>query len=1618
MASKSKVNVRFVVTLSIVLGGLFIGVATTAFFVLTHSASELESMGDQAMKDKAFKDAITYYGKAFADDQANVPRLKKYCDAMLAYTPENQALYGDYYWKRYIPAKRMLATLLKDDVSQQKELLDILSRNMYQSGFERHGWDQVIDIANNAIASFQAGSSAPGWQVLKRYRGLGWLEIAMNDPTVDESLLQNIEPDLKEVAALDPNDEDVALGLVNWYNFNASKAADAEHTTDEAEWRAKSQSALDAYRAAHPDSVLAAITAVATKIEAASRAADPKKYSPEQRLKMMKDAAARLQPDVAAVIELIRRVGPDKVDSNTLYRVDRLELFAYDKKDDQTRALVARAIELAPGKGDLLYMAGRMAEDTRNYEEAIKQYEAVIALPIPPLSLDGIMLYSERLSAMSRQCEAQMGIWDSMNDKPDQKAEQARALEKVRDVYRKRFALEVPDDNLELLLIDAKLDFASDKLTDAQVKLQSHLRQTNQSDPDSVRLAGIVALRLNQPGIARDLFTRLIELQPTNPAAKKYLASTLGMLEDHKGALAAYREVLALNPEDAEAREKVDQLVQLISGTSDNPITQAMLEANALWTGAPLVQPRKDAVAALEKSFGQFPPGVEAGLINANSGAPDRDLAIALLEIVAAKAPKEVKPLQMLTTYYYNVGRVDDAKAKCNQGLALAPDNPELKNLALILQYKDQYEAGKALIDASPSSPVEKAIAKLQLAKRYGKTEEAQKFLADAVALSPDAPAVIEYRFTDAIAKNDLVEASKLAEQATALDLDRLKGASYKARLLVAQKQKAAAIEVLKGAAQGGQATPEVWRFLGQVQSDLGQETNNSHLIDDALVSLNESLRMRPNDLGAVLDTLKTLVHLNRYDVALDLARKNEALGRGNAEFVDLWLRLEASVGNKTTVLARRRVMLKDQPKNNINKVALLQSDVDVAGPDSGFDANVRNYAGAEARALIDDLRAQPDQASNALLLTQLDARLHADQGDRDGARKVYLDFIAAQKAAGAANTPEPYVAMAQFLVGIGDTEGGIDALHEAQKYQDPKTLQVDRTLGMMLFDLGRLEDALPVLEGFLAAGAPDDLPSAYAVRARYTETLLRLKRYEDAEKSLDAAGAEANQTITLMLLRAGTRQGLKDDQGALKIINDAIVKYPNEPLGYVKRAELTSTSAESIDDAIADLDTAVRLKPDLWNALQLRALLKIRQNRQEEAMDDLKAVVKGNPASPGPRNALLQALIESNKFDEAVDIANIAANQRSRDVSLLMSLGDLFNSYVGQPVAPNALRIALRYYEQAWKVGPNPAVAIIYTRALLRNQGDQTSLELASQILTSRDLKVDQNPQLLMNYAVVLKRKEQFDNSRATAAQALKLVIKDPGDTSAMLDQLAPVFGDPYNNKNDRAALIEFVQNLDMSGLPDLWPDFFRARFKILDPQAQDEAIGRLRLVVQGSKDPTLQRVSRQFLSAALIGSGDNATRQGNAAVASSFYEEALQVIKGALTLDPDNAEALNNGAYVLVENLKRPEEALPMAEHAVQVMPEKGPFWDTLGLIYLELGRFDDADKALNRAASAGGGMNDRMQIGIKMIRVKIGKKDKAAAQKILDGANKATAADPGLKAAYQDQLDALQKEVDAIQ
>jgi Flp pilus assembly protein TadD len=114
---------------------------------------------------------------------------------------------------------------------------------------------------------------------------------------------------------------------------------------------------------------------------------------------------------------------------------------------------------------------------------------------------------------------------------------------------------------------------------------------------------------------------------------------------------------------------------------------------------------------------------------------------------------------------------------------------------------------------------------------------------------------------------------------------------------------------------------------------------------------------------------------------------------------------------------------------------------------------------------------------------------------------------------------------------------------------------------------------------------------------------------------------------------------------------------------------------------------------------------------------------------------------------------------------------------------------------------------------------------------------------------------------------------------------------------------------------------------------------------------------MARKALELAPPGRQEMAT---NALLALSSAQERAGDVKGSeeslrriLSKEPDNATALNNLGYFLVQRNERLDEALLMIQRAVRADPTNASFLDSLGWAFYRLGRFEEAERNLVEAA-----------------------------------------------------------------
>jgi tetratricopeptide (TPR) repeat protein len=135
------------------------------------------------------------------------------------------------------------------------------------------------------------------------------------------------------------------------------------------------------------------------------------------------------------------------------------------------------------------------------------------------------------------------------------------------------------------------------------------------------------------------------------------------------------------------------------------------------------------------------------------------------------------------------------------------------------------------------------------------------------------------------------------------------------------------------------------------------------------------------------------------------------------------------------------------------------------------------------------------------------------------------------------------------------------------------------------------------------------------------------------------------------------------------------------------------------------------------------------------------------------------------------------------------------------------------------------------------------------------------------------------------------------------------------------------------------------------------DEYLAISGLYLQAARAPQAVVAARKALELASTSRPD---RTEEALIVLSSAQERAGDLKGSeeslrriLSRDPNNATALNNLGYFLVERNERLTEALEMIQRAVRANPTNSSFLDSLGWAYFKLGRLDEAERHLTEAA-----------------------------------------------------------------
>lgn len=1471
----SRVNTRFVILLVVGVIGL-LGMLVLAYSIAFKSAGDLAARGDQFLAAGDIKQAERAYSKAVNKDTTNMEYTDKWISTLEMLKPETETEYRDRFYGDYISAIRQSATVQRTNIDAHDRYLNI-GYVMLQNEYTRASADRLIDQTTTALKNFDGGvGEVADWERLKRYRGIAITEIAQRDGVLAEGQIELATDDLERALQVAPNDIESRIKLLNLKTIKVNREVPKDDREARIQVLRDNLEEVNDFLASNPSNTKMQIQGVLIQVDIARGSIDSN-LPVAQRVEQLSNAFEQYRQELTQIESRLTSGASAQLDMRTI------ELFAILEQtvDAQSRYALTRRlldfmIENQPDNAKILYFAGKLAHEAGDLDESYEWFERVSGLGDKPLSNEGLQQYSIKRQSLLEQTEIRI---EQSKQSGDPETKQAR-LDEAKSL-RDRFASAVSEDSLSLMMLDGKFAQANGKMAEALRLFKRFNEQTQRNSPEGLWYEGLIASQLGQYGVARDALEQLIPLDNTSRKilAMLTLAEINQRLQDYEAAAEQYREVLQLSPGLPNAVEGLESVNRVLNPElNDDPVIAAIFTARRMRMGS------------------EQNPGDYAG-------------AVQLLREEVVKFDYDPRISRELASLLLDSGDVEGARTLVTSALQNHPDDEVLQNMLSAMESGSPDEILVTMIQGSDRTELEKLLAIANVASTRNMGDLFSNTVQRLNEIAPDDKRVLEVTFVEALRRGDHEQASSIAQNNALSPVEKL---TFRARVASSKQDTDSAIDLLKQATASGTADASTFQMLAVIQRETGR-------MNDALSSFEQALAIRPDNADTIREYLITLVRMAQYDEALRTARRLQRYGTSDPLFMNLWLNLESQFGGtqgRNFAMRQRERMLELNPTDLDNSYQLARMYI-----------LARNWDAS--RQLIDRLRA----ANDRLEFAELDATWYAEQGSVDNqnglllANEVFTKYIDSLPAPVG---PEPYITSSEFMLARGRPDLALVAANEAVKRQSPETMMGSRLLGDLNMRINSFTDAAKAYQSVIDAGADDE---NFTVLARLIETLIRLDRYEDAQEAYNRFPESKRSQMITLLQGADIASGLGDQAKAREILDQAVAANPNEPLVYIKRAEMMIGDETLLNDMLSDLGRAIDLDANSWRAYRVRAAGLFAAGRREDALDDLKTTIKLNPSLDRSVYAVLNELLsQPNRAGEAADVARDVIALRPDDANLMARIGGLFASRKDWDYASE-------FYGMAWDKRRGVGDGATYIDTLVRKQPpDAAKANEVINTLAAMVGDINSNSGLLAAQALVLQARGRDDFAQQQITKAFDLSVNNDSELLNWANNISRYFEERPTSQH--VAYLDTLKRRNTNNEVGFWIDYFILQRLMREDTISDRA-KNLASTLKGQQIPNPIALRAYRL-------------EGTSLFASGRYEEAVSVWLEGLERFSDDWEMNNNLAYALSSKLNRPEEALPYGEKALSKNIEISEPYETLAGIYIALGKYDEAEQMIDTGSS----------------------------------------------------------------
>jgi tetratricopeptide (TPR) repeat protein len=475
------------------------------------------------------------------------------------------------------------------------------------------------------------------------------------------------------------------------------------------------------------------------------------------------------------------------------------------------------------------------------------------------------------------------------------------------------------------------------------------------------------------------------------------------------------------------------------------------------------------------------------------------------------------------------------------------------------------------------------------------------------------------------------------------------------------------------------------------------------------------------------------------------------------------------------------------------------------------------------------------------------------------------------------------------------------------------RALAINPKSGPALLDLARLELAdgrkQEAEQSFKQLSSLDGYQSAYATflyqQERRDEAIRELERLVKADPE-----NRAIRTDLVVAYRMANRTADAD-----QVLAKALKKNPGDVDALLQRGEIALERADYAQ-AETDLNRVLKLKPTAPEAHYVFGRLNLARGMPLIYRQEISEALRLNPELIPVRAELAQHLVNAKEARAAIALLDEApASQRS------------------------AIPLLVQRNWALWVLGDLPE---------MRKGIDQ-------------GLAIERSPELLVQDGLWKLRAGDPARARASLEEALKI---NPSDLRA-LEAITQTY---IAQKNSSMALQKVKEYA--ASHPNSAPihDFLgtllvangnrvEARTAFTTAHATDPGLlnAEMSLIQLDVGEGKLDEARRRLEGVLAKQSGNLTARLwlGNVEVMMGNQTGAIEHFRNVVSGNPVDAQALNNLAYLLAE-ANQTDEALKYAEKAVELVPTKAAYCDTLGWVLYKKGLYTSAIPYFERASA----------------------------------------------------------------